>query len=310
MPRVSVVIPTYNRGELLCETIDSVLAQTYHDFEIIVVDDGSTDNTAQLLSRYQDDVRLVYRAHKNSGVAATRNYGIRLARGEFLAFLDSDDRWLPQKLERQVQFADAHPEYGLIATEISNFNKRGVVVETKNKAAAYRIKNGHVVEELLFGNWIQTSTVLARRECVQAVGGFDEEVGQFGEDWLTWMRIASRSPIYFLPEPLVEYRIHEESLTSHLPEAQYESLMKILAKLEALPQFQANPKLLRSARYKVCLGRGYSDLSYGAYDLAISKLRTACTMKRMPVNAMRLILQAMVAKRLVARTARPSRENV
>jgi glycosyltransferase involved in cell wall biosynthesis len=309
MPRVSVVIPTYNRGELLCETIDSVLAQTYHDFEIIVVDDGSTDNTAQLLSRYQDDVRLVYRAHKNCGVAATRNHGIRLARGEFLAFLDSDDRWLPQKLERQVQFADAHPEYGLIATEISSFNKRGVV-EAQNKAATYRIKNGHVVEQLLFGNWIQTSTVLARRECVQAVGGFDEEVGQFGEDWLTWMRIASRSAIYFLPEPLVEYRIHEESLSSHLPEAQYQSLMKILAKLDALPQFQANPKLLRSARYRICLGRGYIDLNNGAYDLAISKLCTACTMKRMPVNAMRLILQAMVAKRLVARTARPSRENV
>jgi glycosyltransferase involved in cell wall biosynthesis len=309
MPRVSVVIPTYNRGELLRETIDSVLAQTYHDFEIIVVDDGSTDNTAQLLTRYQDDVRLVYRAHKNCGVAATRNHGIRLARGEFLAFLDSDDRWLPQKLERQLQFADAHPEYGLIATEISSFNKRGAV-KAQNKTATYRIKNGHVVEHLLFGNWIQTSTVLARRECVQAVGGFDEEVGQFGEDWLTWMRIAARSAIYFMPEPLVEYRIHEESLTSHLPEAQYESLMKILAKLDALPQFQANPKLLRSARYRICLGRGYNDLSNGAYEPAISKLRTACTMKRMPVNAMRLILQAMVAKRLVARTAHPKRENI
>ena len=301
-PRVSVIIPTYNRGELLCLAIDSVLKQSYRDYEVIVVDDGSTDDTANLVRPYLD--RITYIVQRNGGVAAARNNGIGAARGEFLAFLDSDDLWRPEKLETQVRFADANPQYGLIATEISSFNQRGRV-PARTKSTMYAIKNGMVVEDLLFANWIQTSTVLVRRACLEHTGIFDESVGQFGEDWLLWMHVASRFPIYFMPEPLVEYRVHEENLTSHQPEAQFDSLMRILDKLRSVPQFKKKPELIRIAEYRIALGRGRGDVSVRAYDRAIPKLRRACRLKRVPVKAGALLLLAMLGNRF-ARAANPA----
>ena len=113
MPRVSVIVPTYNRREWLCEAIDSILAQTYGDLEVIVIDDGSTDGTGGALrERYGDRIR--YRWYGNAGVSAARNRGIELARGEFVAFLDSDDLWLEPKVEKQVHYLDEHPEVGAV----------------------------------------------------------------------------------------------------------------------------------------------------------------------------------------------------
>ena len=295
LPRVSVVIPTYNRGEFLTGAIESVLAQNYRDFELIVVDDGSTDDTARQIQPYLD--RLTYLRQPNGGVARARNIGIRHARGEFICFLDSDDLWTPGKLARQIEFADTHSTYGLIATEIAAFDARGNHAH-RAKANMYRIRNGFVLEDLLFSNWIQTSTVMIRRECLDQVGLFDEDVGQFGEDWLLWMRIAAEFPIYFLPEPLVRYRIHPHSLTSHLPEAQYDSLMSILCKLRALPQFHRKQHLLERACYRISLNRGRGNLRAGNYRLAAGKLRHACRMSRMPLKAASLLLLAQLANTL------------
>lgn len=293
-PRVSVIIPTYNRGDLLCLAIDSVLKQSFRDYELIVVDDGSTDGTASLIRSYLD--RITYIVQANGGVAAARNNGIRASHGAFLAFLDSDDLWRAEKLELQVRFADANPQYGLIATEISSFNERGRV-PARTKATMYPIKNGMVVEDLLFANWIQTSTVLVRRECLEHAGAFDEGVGQFGEDWLLWMHVASRFPIYFMPEPLVDYRVHEENLTSHKPEAQFESLMQILDKLRGLPQFQKRPELIETAEYRISLVRGCDDVNARAFDRAIPKLQRACSLKRVPVKAAALLMLATIGNK-------------
>lgn len=286
-PRVSVVIPTFNRGALLIPAIESVLAQSYSDFEIIVVDDGSTDDTERVAAQYLD--RLTYIQQPNGGVARARNSGILQARGELICFLDSDDLWRPGKLARQVQFADAHPEYGLIATEIAPFDEDGDHPQ-RAKAKLYRIRNGFVLEHLLFWNWIQTSTVMVRRKCLDQVGLFDEDVGQFGEDWLLWMRIAAEFPVYFLPEPLVRYRIHPQSLMSHLPESQYDSLMRILQKLRGLPQFSSKQHLLERAGYRISLNRGRGNLRAGHYRLAAAKLRHACLLSRLPVKAASLLL--------------------
>jgi glycosyltransferase involved in cell wall biosynthesis len=288
---VSVIIPTFNRGILLCEAIDSVLAQNFTDLEIVVVDDGSTDHTASLCQKFGN--RIFYHPQQNRGVAAARNQGVRLARGEFICFLDSDDLWKPNKLEIQIAFADAHPEYGLIATEIASFDRQGIVSD-RSKASMYKIANGMVIEDLLFSNWIQTSTVLVRAETLEVVGGFDEDVGQFGEDWLLWMRIASRFPVYFIPEPLVLYRIHQEKLTSRQPEIQYDGLIRIIAKLGCLPQFQSKPELLRLAEYRIAIGRGLQNLRSGACDLAVPKLRRACSLRRFPLAAASLLARAKI----------------
>ncbi len=111
MPKVSVIIPTYNRAHFLCEALDSALSQTFKDFEIIIVDDGSTDNTKQVLEKYGSRIYYIYQ--ENKGRAEARNTGIRRAKGEHIAFLDDDDIWLPNKLEKQVFFLDARPDIGI-----------------------------------------------------------------------------------------------------------------------------------------------------------------------------------------------------
>ena len=267
-----------------------MLAQKLSDpsmqIEVIVVDDGSTDDTAEQISVY--GTRVHYVQQRNGGVARARNYGIQECRGDFVCFLDSDDVWLPGKLESQLAFATAHPDVALIATEISPFHALGTDL-ARSKASLYRIRNGMVVEHLLFSNWIQTSTVMVRREALEAAGGFDEDVGQFGEDWLLWMRIASAHPVHFLPEPLVYYRVHGESLTSHQPESQFNSLMAILDKLAALPQFQRRPGLIARARYRICAGRGASDLRAGNLPAASAKLRRAARLQPLPLRAALLL---------------------
>ena len=295
---ISVIIPTYGRAALLVEAIDSVLAQVLVDatvrIEVIVVDDGSTDDTAERVSAYGSRVRYLQQA--NGGVASARNRGIGASSGELICFLDSDDLWLPGKLECQLAFADAHADVGLIATEISPFHKQGKDL-ARSKAALYRIRNGMVVEHLLFGNWIQTSTVMVRREALEAAGGFDEGVGQFGEDWLLWMRIASAHPVHFIPEPLVCYRVHAASLTSHQPELQFDSLMAILDRLALLPQFQRRPELIARARYRICLGRGEMNLQAGNTALAWPKLCRAYRLQRLPLRAALLLGRTWMRKR-------------
>lgn len=303
-PRVSVVIPTYNRQKLLLDAIDSVLAQKYKDFEVIVVDDGSTDDTEERLRSYLGRVRYI--KQKNQGVAAARNAGIRHAKGEYLCFLDSDDIWLPEKLSTQIAFADEHPQYGLIATEIQGIdeNKKQVGI---NKAAKYSIRNGYVADDLLFGNWIQTSTVMVPSHCLGTVGCFDEDVGQFGEDWLMWMRIAVRYPIYFLPEPLVLYRYHQESLSSRQSEGQYRSLMRCVDKLSLLPYFQKKPKLLRKLEYNICIGRAWRDRESGEYEQALQKLQRASRLTRFPLFPWVQMARTLITKKF--NTNRPIDSN-
>ena len=292
------MIPSFNRAKFICAAIDSVLAQTCDCYEIIVVDDGSTDGTASLLGPYLDRITLVQQP--NRGVAAARNHGIRLSRGEFVCFLDSDDLWMEDKLRQQLQFADAHPEYGLIATEITSFDEGGVVA-THAKSGMYTIPNGRVTQQLLFTNWIQTSTVMVRRACLSEVGGFAEDVGQFGEDWLLWMLVSSRYPIYFLREPLVFYRVHPQNLSTYQPESQYASLMLILQKLRSLPQFAGDDSLLKEASYRISLGRGRQDMRAGAYMRAVQKLRLACANRKLPWKAWLLLLYAELRLRLTSK---------
>ncbi len=291
-----MVIPSFNRGSFICAAVESVLAQTFTSYEIIVVDDGSTDDTVSLLQPYLDRITLVRQS--NQGVAAARNHGIRLSRGEFICFLDSDDAWMEDKLQQQVEFADAHPNYGLIATEITSFDESGVL-RVHAKASMYNIRNGFVTHQLLFTNWIQTSTVLVRRTCIDEVGGFAEDVGQFGEDWLMWMKVSSRYQIYFMRRPMVLYRVHPQNLSSYQPESQFESLMCIVGKLRSLPQFAQSSQLLNEAAYRIALGRGQQDMRSGCYEHAVRKLRRACENRSLICKAGVLLLYARLRLRLM-----------
>lgn len=257
MPLVSVIIPVYNGEKYIEEAMNSVYAQTFRDFELIVINDGSTDCIEGRLEKYRN--RMIYLAQENRGISAARNHGLQVARGTLIAFLDADDIWLPQKLERQVEFARAHPEYGIVAADVEAFDKRGILnCSVKNR---YPISNGYVMEKLLFYNWIGTSAAMVQRECFEKVGTFDEEPGILGEDWMMWVRIAAQYPIYFIDEVLVRHRVHPESISHSDPEAQFLNLFRNLEKLRtSIPQLATRPDLIREASYRIAFNRGLADL--------------------------------------------------
>jgi glycosyltransferase involved in cell wall biosynthesis len=195
-PSVSVIIPTYNRAWCLSEAVDSVLAQDFSDFELIVVDDGSTDGTADLLAAYGNDIAVLQLEH--SGVSAARNAGIATARGELIAFLDSDDIWLPKKLSTQVQFFNSHADALICQTE-EMWVRNGRRV---NPGKRHRKPSGMIFEPSLELCLVSPSAVMVRKGLFQHVGFFDESLPAC-EDYDMWLRVSCRIPVYLIDAPLI-----------------------------------------------------------------------------------------------------------
>jgi glycosyltransferase involved in cell wall biosynthesis len=195
-PIVSVIIPTYNRGWILTEAIDSVLAQDYEDYELIVVDDGSTDNTREILDDYGQDIMVLRQANK--GVSAARNRGIAEAGGQLVAFLDSDDLWLPRKLSRQVDFFKLNPAAVINQTE-EIWIRNGARVNPKDR---HRKPSGMIFERSLGLCLISPSAVMIKKPLFDAVGVFDENLPAC-EDYDLWLRISCRYPVHLIDTPLI-----------------------------------------------------------------------------------------------------------
>ncbi|MBU3758781.1 MAG: glycosyltransferase [Candidatus Omnitrophica bacterium] len=224
MPCVSVIIPTYNRKGLLQEALESVFAQTFRDYELIVIDDGSTDGTKEaVLSRWGDRVR--YFTQPNAGISAARNAGIREAQGTYVAFLDSDDTWRPDKLALQVDFMNQNPRTGLLATRLARYELGS---QHSQRLCPPTFPSGFL--ELLNGeNNVPTSTVMVRRNCFEETGCFDSSL-PIAEDWDLWLRIASRYEIACLDQVLAEHRDHLHKTTRDL-EKTYEGYWRFYEKI-------------------------------------------------------------------------------
>ena len=201
MPTVSVIIPAYNAVVYIAQTLESVLRQTYTDFEVIIVNDGSTDGIVQWAAHIKDDrVQLISQA--NAGPNAARNAGLAKAQGQYIAFLDADDIWEPTKLAKQVDCLDRHPEVGLVYSWVAIANDQGQVTGRIFKSH----HAGPVLEPLVERNFVECpSSVVVRRTCFDQAGGFDETIFCF-EDWEMWIRIAAHYPFAVIAEPLVQYR--------------------------------------------------------------------------------------------------------
>ncbi|MGH7766500.1 MAG: glycosyltransferase family 2 protein, partial [Candidatus Binatia bacterium] len=194
---VSVIIPTYNRWPMLSEAVDSALTQSYRDSEVVVVDDGSEDRTAEKLSeRYGPAVRIVTQARR--GVAAARNLGVKCSRGAYLAFLDSDDLWQRRKLEIQMSFMQREPDWRICQTE-EVWIRNGVRVNPKIK---HRKPSGDIFRRSLDLCLVSPSATLITRDLFDSTGGFDESF-PVCEDYDLWLRIAADYPVHLIPEPLV-----------------------------------------------------------------------------------------------------------
>lgn len=210
MPRVSVIIPTFNCASFLGGAIHSALAQTYADYEVIVVDDGSTDETPEVLARFEDDVRCL--RQPNRGAIPARKLALSYASGELIAYLDADDMWYPDKLEKQVAFLDAHEDCGLVHSDAAIIDEAGRVLHQRSNVETGReVPRGVCVMDLLRRNHIELSTVVQRRDCLERIG-FDERVGGVG-DYLQWTLVAmDGTAIGYINEPLAMFRRRRGSM--------------------------------------------------------------------------------------------------
>lgn len=211
MPTVSVIIPTYNRATLLGRAIQSVLAQTYQDFELIIVDDASTDDTESLVKSFNSEKIRYIRHRKNKGVSAARNTGIRSAKGDYIALQDSDDEWMPEKLEKQMRaFATAPPEAGIVYTGFY------MIVKNKKKyqpSASITPKDGKIFSSIIKGEYlVSPQTIVVKRECFEKYGLFDERFPPM-EDWEMSLRLSKHYQFKYIDEPLALYHIQPDSIS-------------------------------------------------------------------------------------------------
>lgn len=204
-PKVTVVIPVYNREKYIGAAIESVLAQTFTDFEILVIDDGSTDGSREVVRSYPDP-RILLSCHDgNLGVARTRNDGVRLARGEYLAFLDSDDIAYPERLARQVAFLDRHPDHGAVGAWVDWMDGEGRVLRRVKRKA---VSPNDIAAQRLFRSGIENSASMARTAVLRDYA-FNEQFA-LGEDFDLWARIAADHKLANLPRVLVRRRAHDQ----------------------------------------------------------------------------------------------------
>lgn len=223
-PIVSIIIPVYNRPGFVKQAIESVLAQTYSRHEIIIVDDGSTDQTATVLTGYGDRIKTIFQP--NQGVSAARNTGIRASTGDLIAFLDADDYWLPEKLAQQVAFFKDHPEALICQTEeIWIRNGRRVNPKTRHKKPT-----GCIFEPSLSLCLVSPSAVMLRKTLLDEVGLFDESLPAC-EDYDLWLRIAWKYPVHLIETPLtVKQGGHRDQLSRapELDKYRIQALVKLL----------------------------------------------------------------------------------
>lgn len=230
MPKVTVVIPAYNAMTYLPETLDSVLKQTFADFEVLIINDGSSDRIVSWASEITDSrVKLI--SQENQGLSAARNTGIVHAQGEYVAFLDADDLWEPTKLEKQVHCLDSKPEVGLVYTWTLLVDQQGKSTGTVTASHT----EGKVWEKLLLGDVIGSgSSAMIRRICFETVGLFDTELSSI-EDCDMWVRIAARYPLAVIKEVLVYYRQHFTNMSKDYNKMMQNSRLKIEKKFQNVP---------------------------------------------------------------------------
>lgn len=287
-PAVSVVIPAYNAAACVARAVDSVLAQSWTDRELLVVDDGSRDGTVAVLGAYGDRVRVLTQA--NAGPAAARNLGLRQARGRYVAFLDADDWWLPSKLSRQVELLDQRPEVGFCSTATR------VIAQDGTPGADWPCScDGTPLLETLFVRSAavsgSTSGVLARRELLLEAGGFDASLRGF-EDPDLWIRLAARTAYACIDEPLTVVVRTPGSVSSHLPRMRAATLASFRKNRALLPA----PR--RGAYWRAaCAGAlaDYAKMAWRAGDRRHALAWAAEALLRSPIGRGRLAAGLLLA---------------
>lgn len=254
-PAVTVIIPSYNYANFLTESVESVLGQTFSDFELIIVDDGSTDDTAEIVKKYLCDPRIHYIYQENRGLSAARNAGIMRARGYYIALLDADDAWLPWKLERQVNVMEEQgPEVALVYCFFEFVDEKSEVLEVVDRP----ILKDPSFNDLMHTNWVlgSGSSVLIRKSVFDRVGYFDEEMKSL-EDLNMWLRILHEFDSARVNEVLVRIRRHRRSMQTDIKTMERNMMLHVEKAVEMFPELRPSG---RHAKFEVYKGLLY--LSY------------------------------------------------
>jgi glycosyltransferase involved in cell wall biosynthesis len=305
---VSVVIPAYNAAAYLRDALDSALAQTRPPDEIIVVDDGSTDDTAEMVARYGDRIRYIRQI--NRGVAAARNRGISEARGHWIAFLDADDLWYPPKLERQCALIETLGRPALVCSDRFSFATETPPPPPDLTAPPPPPKEFSIVG-ILRRNTIFTSTVIAPKTVLQDVGGFSSDYNH-AEDWALWLQVGVRIPTWTLPQLLMGYRMRADSLSSRSAYVlcdveiqivedfcrQYRGVVSLPVRAQAIAgaHYRAAIHLSGAGRRKEALSEAWRSVS--RWPLALPEYRPRGRL--LPLPRVRLALSAIRDMRKVA----------
>jgi glycosyltransferase involved in cell wall biosynthesis len=280
MPDVSVILPVYNREQSVARAIQSVLAQTSTPRELIVVDDGSTDRTRDVLDSFGSQITVIQQPH--AGAYAARNRGLCYAKGQLIAFIDSDDFWLPDRLASQMPLM-ARPEVGLVFGDVLHIRPG----YERRHVSSFQIappRRGRVAAQFAWCNFVPTVTVLARRRCLEEAGGFSEEV-QLSCDYLMWFRIALRHELDFVDDVVAEYALSLDSISADLGRS-IEARIQLFSGELARTTEPATRKILKRLLFNL------------SWSLALAALRKRAGSLARPLRRARLT--AMAAARLEA----------
>lgn len=213
--KVSIIIPTYNRAKMLEKSVNSVLAQTYPWFEVLIIDDGSTDNTRQLVASFRDKRIRYYQMEKNQGASAARNYGLQNANYDYIAFEDSDDLWYADKLEKQMTILqNADEDIGIVYHKIVYDFGEGRYAILPPEEIEKEKKSGNIYTQMLYHNLIPCPSILARRSAIRKTGGFDTELKAL-EDYDFALRLTKKYKAYFLDEILLKASLLNQGVSSN-----------------------------------------------------------------------------------------------
>ena len=300
-PLFSVIIPTYNRAGKVVRALKSVLAQTLADYEVWVVDDGSSDATAEALAPYMGKIH--YLPIPNSGVSNARNTGIRESSGRYIAFLDSDDVWHPQKLECYARAVQSHPRAGLFYSQIKIINEAGKMLWVDKSRAV----DGSGYLSLLMGNFIATSSAVARRSSLPGGDWFDGMMSPC-EDWDLWLRVARQNPICLVPAVLADIEYAPQDRLTSRTEGWLQAHDRVIEKVFGSDP-SLSPGLRRAVQANVAFIKGRICLSAGdesralewfsaaaRMDPGLVKARLYCWVLKAP--ALRRLLPGVVVRRL------------
>lgn len=255
-PLVSVIMPAYNQEDFIQSSIESVLSQTYSNWELVVINDGSTDRTKEVVESFSDQ-RIILINQENQGVSKTRNNGLAASKGELIAFLDADDLWLPKKLEKQVQqFQTLGENVGFIHAYYTEFDNRGEYSPKPFKHLKGLNIDGDVKRSIVIHDFVATLTVMIKREVLESIGDFDTTLSG-PEDWDLWIRIAQKYQFGFIAEPLARYRLSASGLSKNYEKFEGE-LKKVLDRYLLTSDFSKKDQQLGLWLYYRHMAHGYA----------------------------------------------------